>query len=92
MDKKFGSITFYTRRPVDRRQFKDRRFFPRHEDLDHKPERRVNMIDRRILGDRRGLVSDIINTLWESSLIIQQADTKRIADCKNNAYVSMRQS
>ena len=62
MEKNFGSIVFYIRRPVDRRQFKDRRFFPRHEDLDHKPERRVNMIDRRILGDRRELISDIKNT------------------------------
>ena len=67
MRKKFESRVFCSRRPVDRRQFKDRRFFPRHEDLDHKPERRVNMIDRRILGDRRKLLSEVKNTFWEKA-------------------------
>jgi hypothetical protein len=68
MEKKFKEIIFYTRRPVDRRQFKDRRFFPRHEDLDHAPERRVNMIDRRMLGDRRKLISEVKNTFWKKAL------------------------
>ena len=68
MEKKFKEIVHYIRRPVDRRQFKDRRFFPRHEDLDHKPERRVNMIDRRILGDRRKLLSEVKNTFWKKAL------------------------
>ncbi len=67
MEKKFESRVFCSRRPVDRRQFKDRRFFPRHEDLDHKPERRVNMIDRRILGDRRKLLSEVKNTFWKEA-------------------------
>ena len=68
MEKKFKEIVFYIRRPVDRRQFKDRRFFPRHEDLDHAPERRVNMIDRRMLGDRRKLLSEVKNTFWKKAL------------------------
>ena len=68
MEKKFKEIVFYIRRPVDRRQFKDRRFFPRHEDLDHKPERRVNMIDRRMLGDRRKLIPEVKNTFWKKAL------------------------
>ena len=68
MGKKFKEIVFYIRRPVDRRQFKDRRFFPRHEDLDHAPERRVNMIDRRMLGDRRELLSEVKNTFWKKAL------------------------
>ena len=67
MGKKFKKIVSYIRRPVDRRQFKDRRFFPRHEDLDHAPERRVNMTDRRMLGNRR-LFSDIENTSWKKVL------------------------
>ena len=68
MEKKFKEIVFYIRRPVDRRQFKDRRFFPRHEDLDHAPERRVNMIDRRMLGNRRELLPEIKNTFWKKAL------------------------
>ena len=65
MEKKFKEIVFYIRRPVDRRQFKDRRFFPRHEDLDHAPERRVNMIDRRMLGGKRKLLPEVKNTVWK---------------------------
>ena len=68
MEKKFKEIVYYIRRPVDRRQFKDRRFFPRHEDLDHASERRVNMIDRRMLGDRRKLLSEVKNTFWKKAL------------------------
>ena len=68
MEKKFKEIVFYIRRPVDRRQFRDRRFFPRHEDLGHAPERRVNMIDRRMLGGRRELLSEVKNTFWKKAL------------------------
>ena len=53
MEKNFGTIVHYTRRPVDRRRVEDRRLFPKQEDLDHNPERRVNMIDRRMNSDRR---------------------------------------
>ncbi len=65
MEKKFKEIVFYIRRPVDRRKFKDRRSFLKQEYLDHKPERRVNMIDRRILGDRREVLPEIMNTFWK---------------------------
>ena len=68
MEKKFKEIVHYIRRPVDRRQFKDRRFFPRHEYLDHAPERRVNMIDRRMLGGRRKLLPEVKNTFWKKAL------------------------
>ena len=68
IEKYFGSIVFYIRRLVDRRQFKDRRFFPRHEDLDHKPERRVNMIDRRMLGNRRKSPSEVKNIFWKKAI------------------------
>ena len=68
MEKKLGGIVLYIRQPIDRREVKERRFFPRHEDLDHAPERRVNMIDRRRFGGRRGLPSDIKNTLLKDAL------------------------
>jgi hypothetical protein len=61
-------VIFQTRSHVDRRQFKDRRLSLKQEYLDHNPERRVNMIDRRMLGNRRGMVSDIINNFWKEAL------------------------
>ena len=54
------SLSFFklqTRLPVDRRRVKDRRSSLKKEGLDHYPERRVNMIKRRRLGDRRGILS-----------------------------------
>ena len=48
---------FQTRSPVDRRRVKDRRSFHKQEYLGHKPERRANMIGRRMIGDRRGMLS-----------------------------------
>jgi hypothetical protein len=57
-----------TRSSVDRRKVKDRRLFLKQEYLDHIPERRVNMIDRRMLSDRRGLFSDIMDTFWKEDL------------------------
>jgi hypothetical protein len=50
-------VIIKTRSPVDRRRVKDRRSFLNKGYLDHKPERRVNIVGRRMLGDRRGLVS-----------------------------------
>ena len=53
------SLSFFklqTRRPVDRRRVKDRRSSLKQEGLDHYPERRVNMIKRRMLGDRRAML------------------------------------
>ena len=65
MEKNFGTIVNYTRRPVDRRRVEDRRLFLKQEYLDHNPERRVNMIDQRIHEDKRRLLPEIINTFWK---------------------------
>jgi hypothetical protein len=54
-----AEVLFQTRLPVDRRRVKDRRFFLKQECLDHNPERRVNMIDRRMLGDRRKVLPEL---------------------------------
>ena len=67
MGKKFKKIVSYIRRPVDRRQFKDRRLFLEQEYLEHTSERRINMIDRRMLGDRRKLISEVKNTFWKKA-------------------------
>jgi hypothetical protein len=68
MEKNFGTIAFYIRRPVDRRRVKNGRLFLKQEDLDHDPVRRGNMIKRRMLGDRRSVVPEILNTFWEDAL------------------------
>ena len=62
-----AEVIFRTRSSVDRRKVEDRRLFLKHEYLDHNPERRVNMIDRRIFGDRRELLPEIMNTFWEKA-------------------------
>ena len=54
------SLSFFklqTRSHVDRRKVKDRRSPHRKEFLTHIPERRANMVGRRINGDRRGMIS-----------------------------------
>ena len=54
------SLSFFklqTRSPVDRRRVKDRRSFIKQEGLAHNPERRANMFGRRMIGDRRGMLS-----------------------------------
>ena len=68
MEKNFGTMSFCSRRLVYRRRVEDRRLFLKHEYLDHNPERRVNMIKRRMLGDRRELLSEIMNSFWEKAL------------------------
>ena len=53
------SLSFFklqTRSPIDRRRVKDRRSFLKQESLAHYPDRRVNMIKRRKLGERRGML------------------------------------
>ena len=65
MEKKIGTIAIYTRGPVDRRRVEGRRLFLKQEYLEHKPERRVTMIDRRMHGDRRRLFPDIRNIFRE---------------------------
>ena len=64
------SLSFFklqTRSSVDRRKVKDRRSFLKQEYLDHIPERRVNMINRRMLSDRRGLFFEIMDTFWKEA-------------------------
>ena len=68
MGNKFESKVFCSRRHVDRRRVKNRRLFFKQEYLDHKPERRVNMIGRRMIGERRRLLPDILNTFGEDVL------------------------
>ena len=68
LEKDFGSINFYTRRPVDRRKVRIRRLFLDQKYLDHNPERRINIVDRRMLGDRRKVLPEIMNTFWEEAL------------------------
>ncbi len=63
-----AEVIIKSRRHVDRRRVEERRLSLKQEYLDHKPERRVNMINRRIHGDRRRVVSDIINTFWKEAL------------------------
>ena len=65
---KIDSISFCSRRHVDRRRVEDRRLFLKQEYLDHKPERRVSMTDRRMHGDRRRLFPDIMNTFREEAV------------------------
>ena len=70
MKDNYAEVIFQTctRSSVDRRKVKDRRLFLKQEYLDHIPERRVNMINRRMLSDRRGLFSEIMDTFWEEDL------------------------
>ena len=60
-----AEVIFQIRSSVDRRRVEDRRFFLRHEDLDHNPGRIGNMIKRRMFGDRRRLLPEIMNTFWK---------------------------
>ena len=67
MENKFDSMSFCSRRHVDRRRVEDRRLFLEQEYLDHKHERRVKIIDRRMNGDRRRQFPDIMNTFWKEA-------------------------
>jgi hypothetical protein len=58
-----------TRSSVDMRKVKDRRLFLKQEYLDHNPERRANMVGRRMIGDRRRLLPESIYTFEKSSSI-----------------------
>ena len=60
MENKKAEVIFQIRSSVDRRRVEDRRFYTRHEDLDHDPARRVNIITRRMLGDRRKVLPESI--------------------------------
>ena len=64
MGKKNSKVNIQARSAVNRRRVKDRRSFFKKEYLDHNPERRKKMIRRRMLGDRRRVLSEIMNTFW----------------------------
>ena len=67
------SLSFFklqTRSPVDRRRVKDRRSFLKQEGLAHNPERRANMIGRRMIGDRREMLSRYYKYFVEKSALI----------------------
>ena len=67
MKDNYAELIFCTRSPVDRRKVKDRRSFLKQEYLYYIHERRVNMIDRRMLSDRRGLFSKSMDTFWKEA-------------------------
>lgn len=64
MEKKFGDIVKYTRRPVGRRKVENRRHFLKHVSLDNNPEKRVN-IRRQNMGDRRNSLLTVSNLSTE---------------------------
>ena len=64
-----AEVIFQTRSPVDRRRVKDRRSFLKQEYIDHNPERRVDLIDRRMLGERRELFPEILDSFGEEVLL-----------------------
>ena len=57
-----AEVIFQIRLPVDRRMAVNRRLSLKQEYLDHKPERRVKIINRRMHGDRREFLPEIMNT------------------------------
>jgi hypothetical protein len=63
-----AEVLFHIRLPVDRRMAVNRRLFFKQEYHDHNLERRVNIINRRMLGDRRELLPEIMNTFWKEVL------------------------
>ena len=59
-DRATDSLSFFklqTRSHADRRKVRDRRSRSKNGYLAHMPERRANMVGRRMLGDRRGMLS-----------------------------------
>ena len=67
MENKNADVIFQIRSSVDRRKAEDRRFYHRHEDLDHDPARIGNMIKRRMLEDRRRMLSEVIYNFWKEA-------------------------
>ena len=61
-----AEVIFRIRSSVDRRRAEDRRFYTRHEDLGHDSVK-VNMIKRRMQGDRRRVLPEIISTFWKEA-------------------------
>jgi len=62
-----AEVILQIRSSVDRRRVEDRRFFLRYEDLNLDSGIRENMIKRRMLGDRRRLLPEIMNTFWKEA-------------------------
>ena len=62
-----AEVILQIRSSVDRRRVEDRRFFLRYEDLNLDSGIRENMIKRRMLGDRRRLFPEIMNTFWKEA-------------------------
>jgi hypothetical protein len=67
-------VIFQTRSPVDRRKVEDRRLSLKQEYLDHNPERRVDLIDRRMLGERRELFPEILDSFGEEVLLFSHTN------------------
>ena len=67
MGKNNTEVIFQTRSPVDRRRVEDKRLSLKQEYLDHNPERRVNKIKRRMTGDRRRMLFDVIYNFWKET-------------------------
>ncbi len=65
-------VIFQTRSPIEKRKGKDRRFFLKQGYLDYKPERRVDLINRRTLGERRELFPEILDSFREEDLFFEQ--------------------
>ena len=57
MEKNNAEVIYQTRQPVDRRRVGGRRLFREQEYLDHNPERRINLFERRMIEDRRKIAS-----------------------------------
>ena len=68
MKKKNTEVIFQIRSTVDRRRFNDRRLVQKKGYLDQNPERRVNKVDRRMLRERRKLVSEIMEAFWQEDI------------------------
>ena len=58
MENKNADVIFQTRSSDDRRRVGGRRLFREQEYLDHNPERRINLFERRMIEDRREWLPD----------------------------------
>ena len=67
MEKNNAEVIFQTRSPVDRRRVEDKRLSLKQEYLDHSPERRVNKIKRRMTGDRRRMLAEVLYSFWKEA-------------------------
>ena len=68
MGDKYADVIFQARSSDYRRRVGGRRLFREQEYLDHNPERRVNMIGRRIIRYSRESFPEIMNTFCEKAL------------------------